>query len=89
MTYTKQCECTNYIPDDADRCEWCEHPDPPMYVIGGDEYVTLTFLGIRSLEAPVALYMYDHNVTVFAPSIESAKAIFDDYIAQQTEGGDA
>ena len=28
MTYTKQCECTNYIPDDADRCEWCERPVP-------------------------------------------------------------
>lgn len=66
--------------DDATQCEWCEHPEPPIYrEIHDNCFVTLTFVGAMSCGVFV-----DHEdwLTALAPSTASAQLMIDDYLAR-------
>ena len=84
----KKCDCGNNIDprdlgEDATQCEWCENPEPPIYIIRQYGKLTeLTFLGMngRSVEL-----RHDDQLTVYAPYINLAEQIRDDWLAKQAD----
>lgn len=90
MTIRKnRCECGNILDPavdgpDALKCEWCEYPEPPMYKIHEVQGFTMLFF-IDGGKWNTMRFGND-EVAAYAPSIEAAKAIFEDYMANHGEG---
>lgn len=82
----KRCDCGNKIDprelgEDATRCEWCENPEVPIYKINdfGDS-ILLCFVGLVGPGVGIS----KGNVSVTAPSYESAKLILNDYLSPKS-----
>jgi hypothetical protein len=86
MITKSRCECGNMIDPavdgpDATKCEWCEFPEPPMYVITKmDEIVRLFFVNGGDQNR---IRFGNDRVAAYAPSRNAARAIFKDFM-----GGD-
>jgi hypothetical protein len=83
MITKSRCECGNMIDPavdgpDATKCEWCEFPEPPMYVITKmDEIVRLFFVNGGDQNR---IRFGNDRVAAYAPSRNAARAIFKDFM---------
>jgi hypothetical protein len=81
----KRCDCGNKIDprelgEGATQCEWCEHPEVPIYKINqlGDG-VLLCFVGQIGTGIEI---QHSDKLRVTAPSQQAAELILNDYLAE-------
>jgi hypothetical protein len=83
MITKNRCECGNMLDPavdgpDATKCEWCEFPEPPMYVITKmDGLVRLFFVNGGDQNK---ICFGNEFVAAYAPSKNAARAIFKDFM---------